>query len=152
VGTPQEIYRYPANIFVASFMGSPPMNMLPGRIIGRDASGVQIALPGNITVFVAAASDTVKVNDPVTLGARPEGLRQDSNGPLLGTTHLIERLGSITLIHADLDQGGRVIVQVGAIDDVRSRQRIALAIDPAHCNVFDNTGRALVRPAAFVPA
>jgi multiple sugar transport system ATP-binding protein len=146
VGTPLEIYRYPVNLFVAGFMGSPPMNRLSGRIVDSDHTGVRVALAGDVTVFVAATSDTVKVNDPVTLGVRPEGLRQDSTGSLLtslwGTIHLVERLGSISLIHADLDQGGRVIAQVGATDDARPRRRIGLSIDPAHCHVFDNTGRA----------
>ena len=146
VGTPLEIYRYPVNLFVAGFMGSPPMNRLPGRIVDSDHTGVRVALADDVTVFVAATSDTVKVNDPVTLGVRPEGLRKDSTGSLSsslwGTTHLVERLGSISLVHADLDQGDRVIAQVGATDDARPRRRIGLSIDPAHCHVFDDTGRA----------
>ena len=155
VGTPLEIYRYPKNRFVAGFMGSPPMNMLPGRITGSDPTGVRVELPGHVTIFVAATSDAVEVNDSVTLGVRPEGLRPDAAGSLVGTTHLVERLGSISLVHADLEHGGRVIAQVGANDDVGPRQRIALAIDPAHCHVFDDTGRALapvVRQQAAVPA
>jgi multiple sugar transport system ATP-binding protein len=144
VGTPLDIYRYPVNLFVAGFVGSPPMNMLPGRVTESDHTGVRVALTGNITVFVAATSDSVKVNDQVTLGVRPEGLRPHSSGSLSGTTHLVERLGSISLIHADLDLGGRVIAQVGATDEARPRERIGFTIDPAHCHVFDNTGRALV--------
>ena len=145
VGTPLEIYRHPVNLFVAGFMGSPPMNMLPGRIIDADSTAVRVMLPGNVTISVAASSTSIAVDDPVTLGVRPEGLCQDSTGSLSGTTSLVERLGSISLIHVDLDHGGRVIAQVGANEDVRPRQRIALAIDPAHCHVFDHSGRALAR-------
>ena len=155
VGTPLEIYRRPVNLFVAGFMGSPLMNMLPGRITAADRSGVRITLPGNITVLVAASSDAVKVDDEITLGVRPEGLRRDSAGSLVGVIHLVEQLGSISLIHADLELGARVIAQVGATDDARPRQRISLAIDPTHCHVFDNTGRALPhinREPASVPA
>jgi len=144
VGTPLEIYRHPVNLFVAGFMGSPPMNPLSGRIVESSNAGVHVALAGNIEVAVAATSSSVKVNDPVTLGVRPEGLRLDPTGSLSGTTHLVERLGSISLIHVDLDQGGRVIAQVGATEDVRPRQRVTLTIDPVHCHVFDSTGRALV--------
>ncbi len=113
VGTPLEIYRHPVNRFVAGFMGSPPMNMLAGRIVDADATGIRVALPGNTTIHVAAASDSVAVNDTVTLGVRPEGMRQDAAGSLNGTTHLVERLGSISLVHVELDHGGRVIAQVG---------------------------------------
>lgn len=151
VGTPLEIYRFPVNLFVAGFVGTPPMNMLTGRIIDADHTGVRVAFLGNIEIFVAATSGSVKVDDRVTLGIRPEGLRPDSTGPLFGTTHLIERLGSISLIHADLDHGARVVAQVGATDDVRSRQRIGLSMDPAHCHVFDDMGRAFT-PTTRQPA
>ena len=143
VGTPLEIYRHPVNLFVAGFMGSPPMNRLPARATEIDPRGVRVALPGNVTIVVAVAPGSVRVDDKVTLGVRPEGLRLDAASPLSGTIHLVERLGSLSLVHADLDQGGRVIAQLGATDDVRPRQRIGLAIDPAHCHVFDDTGRAL---------
>jgi multiple sugar transport system ATP-binding protein len=144
VGTPLEIYRRPVNLFVAGFMGSPPMNQLPGQIVHSSNVAVRVALAGNITVVVAATSQAAKLNDAVTLGVRPEGLRVDPAGSLSGTVHLVERLGSISLIHVDLDQGSRVIAQAGATEDVRSRQRVNLAIDPVHCHVFDAVGRALV--------
>jgi multiple sugar transport system ATP-binding protein len=147
VGTPLEIYRHPVNLFVAGFMGSPPMNQLQGQIVDCDNAGVRVALAGNIPVAVAATSQAAKLDDAVTLGVRPEGLRLDPAGPLSGTTHLVERLGSISLIHVDLDQGSRVIAQVGATEEVRPRQRINLTIDPVHCHVFDATGRALGRLA-----
>jgi multiple sugar transport system ATP-binding protein len=154
VGTPLEIYRRPVNLFVASFMGSPPMNQLPGQIVGSDAAGVRVAVAGNVVVPVAVASQSTKTDNRVTLGVRPEGLRLTSAaakagsaasaGPLSGTTHLVERLGSISLVHVDLDQGGRVIAQVGATEDVRPRQQVNLTIDSIHCHVFDQTGLALV--------
>jgi multiple sugar transport system ATP-binding protein len=148
VGTPLEVYRRPVNLFVAGFMGSPPMNVLSGRIIESDRTGVRVALAGDVTVFVAAASDAVGVNDRVTLGVRPEGVRVESvcSSPtsLRGTTHLVERLGSMSLVHVDLEHGGRLVAQVGAGDDTRPRQRIGLAFDSAQCHVFDSSGRALV--------
>jgi multiple sugar transport system ATP-binding protein len=166
VGTPLEIYRRPVNLFVAGFMGSPPMNQLPAQIVGFNESGVRVGLAGNVAVPVAVNSQAIKLNDRVTLGVRPEGLRLTaaaavpnaaaktgsaaetgsaaSGGPLSGTTHLVERLGSISLVHIDLDHGGRVIAQVGATEDIRPRQHVSLTIDPVHCHVFDETGRALV--------
>jgi len=144
VGTPLEIYRHPVNLFVAGFMGSPPMNQLPGQIVDCSNAGVRVELAGHVAVAIAATSRAVKMNDAVILGVRPEGLRLDPAGSLAGTIHLVERLGSISLIHVDLDQGSRVIAQVGATEDVRSRQRVTLTIEPVHCHVFDQTGRALM--------
>ena len=143
VGTPQEIYRRPANTFVAGFIGTPPMNMLPARIITRESAGVRLALPGQSTVSLPLASNASNIGDAVTLGVRPEGLKPQSTGVLSGTTHLVERLGAITLIHVDLDSGGRAIAQVGANEEVRTRERISLAIDADHCNLFDHDGNAL---------
>ncbi len=142
VGTPSEIYRHPANLFVAGFMGSPPMNMLPARITGRNADGVRVAISDQCDVFVAATSDAAKINDMVTVGIRPEALRPDAGGALSGVTHLVERLGAVSLIHVDLDQGDRLIAQVSATDDTQVRQRVGLAIDSAHCHVFDSAGQA----------
>ena len=151
VGTPLEIYRHPVNLFVAGFIGSPPMNFLPGRIENCDQAGVQVSLPGNVTTFVAATSDVVKVNDEVTLGIRPEGLRPDAAGVLRGITHRVERLGAVSLLHAELDGGAGVVAQIGAIDEVVPRQRISLAIDPAQCHVFDGNGKALVPVGSRFP-
>ena len=144
VGTPLEIYRHPANLFVAGFMGSPRMNMLPGRIVGFDGGGVSVELPGGYTIFLAAGADSAKLGDQVTLGVRPEGLHLNSAGSLPGIVRLVERLGSLSLIHVDLEQGASVIAQVGGADEARPHQRVQLAIDPAHCHVFDDTGSALV--------
>jgi len=145
VGTPLEIYRHPANLFVAGFMGSPRMNMLPGRIVGLDDGGVAVELPGGSKVFLAAGADSAKLGDQVTFGIRPEGLHLKSAGALPGIVRLVERLGSLSLIHVDLEQGASVIAQVGGTDEARPHQRVRLEIDPTYCHVFDETGRALAR-------
>jgi multiple sugar transport system ATP-binding protein len=144
VGTPVQIYRHPANLFVAGFMGSPRMNMLPGRIAGFDDGGLAVQLPGGSKVFTAASADSAKLDDQVTFGIRPEGLQLTSVGALSGIVRLVERLGSLSLIHVDLEHGASVIAQVGGIDEVRPHQQVQLAIDPTHCHVFDDIGRALV--------
>jgi len=144
VGTPLEVYRHPVNLFVAGFIGSPPMNLLPGRIEKCDQTGVHVSLPGNVTTFVAATSDAAQVHHEVTLGIRPEGLRPNPAGMLRGITHRVERLGAVSLLHAELDGGARVIAQIGAIEEVVPRQRINFAMDPAQCHVFDGDGQALV--------
>ena len=56
---------------------------------------------------------------------------------------LVERLGSLSLVHVDLDHGASLIAQVGGAEEIRPYQRIQLAIDPTYCHVFDETGRAL---------
>lgn len=88
IGTPAEVYARPANTFVASFIGSPPMNLLPGQL--RDGSFVGA---GGAFALDAAAGD-------VTLGIRPEHVRiaPDGSGHFNGTVFSSELLGDCTIL------------------------------------------------------
>ena len=83
VGPPQEVYERPANLFVAGFIGTPPMNTIAGRRSYRTATALAVALPG---AGVAAArrarstrSDATGVDD-VVIGVRPEHLCSRADG------------------------------------------------------------------------
>jgi len=143
VGTPLQLYHHPANLFVAGFIGSPRMNFLKGRVARLDDTGVAVELAGGARIAVPVEAGTMGVDDPVTLGVRPEALRLDAVGPLAGTVRLVERLGGLTLIHVDLDQDGPVIVQIEGSDGTAPHQRVTLQVDPAACQLFDATGRAM---------
>ena len=105
VGKPIELYRRPANRFVAGFIGSPPMNFLDGRLQLSDgrttfvSESVRMELPGRS--FVAGA------NEPAALGIRPEdlGIASDASidGPRLsGRVLLVERLGGTSHVYLDV--------------------------------------------------
>jgi multiple sugar transport system ATP-binding protein len=108
VGTPLEVYNNPANVFVARFIGSPGMNLVPATLLdGADglvadlgAAGRSRPLPGNIA---AAARAGNKQN--VWFGFRPEelGIATAGEGINLGIT-FVERIGARTIVH--LDAGG----------------------------------------------
>jgi multiple sugar transport system ATP-binding protein len=143
IGTPLEIYHCPENLFVAGFIGSPRMNALLGRVAGIDNGGLAVELPGGAKIVVAAEAGAARPRDEVTLGIRPEGLRPDPAGALAGTVSLIERLGALSLMYVDLDQGASVIAQISGGEAEKPHQRIRLAIDPTCCHVFDRSGLAL---------
>ena len=102
VGTPLDLYDYPANMFVGSFIGSPAMNFLAGTVrslagdvVLETASGIRLKLDGELAAFA---------DRPVTLGIRPEHIAlADADEGLSGTIASIEPTGSETFI----------IVQVG---------------------------------------
>ena len=101
VGAPLELYDRPANTFVAGFIGSPAMNMLPGRVQGGKAvleDGTALPLPPGIAVTAGAE---------ITYGVRPEHLGVGSDG-LAGTVSVVEPTGSET----------HVVLRVGAKDVV----------------------------------
>lgn len=97
VDTPLEVYRRPANRFVATFIGSPAMNLIDGTVSdGRfTADGVEASWPTSVP-------DGPITNKPVTLGVRPEELRIASEGePVFAAGYLanVEQLGHETLAH-----------------------------------------------------
>ena len=154
-GTPLELYHHPANLFVAGFIGSPRMNLLPARVTTAGPDGVTVVLPvgGTVTVPVGGGA----VDAPVMLGIRPEALRPDPEGALAGTVRLVEQLGGLTLLHVGVEglEAG-LIVQIEGSAPTRAHQPIRLAVDPAACHLFAPDGvalprltrHALVQPAA----
>jgi ABC-type sugar transport system ATPase subunit len=114
VDTPEQVYRLPCNLFVARFVGSPAMNLLPGTLIGR--------------------------GDDVIVGARPEILRPaaDLPGGLLIelAAEVVEPLGSDVYVHGSI-AGEAVVARLPGNVRVSPGERLALAVDPAELHVFD---------------
>ncbi|MEI7859581.1 MAG: sn-glycerol-3-phosphate ABC transporter ATP-binding protein UgpC [Acidimicrobiales bacterium] len=137
VAAPQDLYERPGNTFVASFLGSPGMNLLPARCAGGVLSidGASIDLGGS----VAAIAD-----GPVTLGVRPESASLDSTG-IAASVVLVEQLGAETHVICALADGTRVVVR-------QRNQRVrpdlgdpvAITVDPEALHFFDaETGERL---------
>jgi sn-glycerol 3-phosphate transport system ATP-binding protein len=134
LGTTDDIYNRPANTFVAAFMGSPPMNLIPGVI----TSGVLHV--GDTTVTSVPSPD-----GPVTVGVRPEHLRLEvGHGPGMvpARVDFVEPLGSHVLVTALVEQTP-VIVHAPAGTELESGTEIGLAMPPERTYFFDaETGDA----------
>ncbi len=96
VGTPMELFMNPANIFVAGFLGSPPMNQMPGTVTekGVEIDGIIIAVSGNLSA---------QVGRKVIVGIRPEHVslqKEKGTTALPINLDLVEPLGSEALLHA----------------------------------------------------
>ncbi len=109
VGAPQDVYDHPANVFVAGFIGSPPMNLLRGS-----ATGGRIAV-GDVELVNPQAP-----NGDVLVGIRPEGLRpvgQDHAGPVFEVcVEVVEPLGDEVLVHGSIE-GRDMDVQTREADE-----------------------------------
>lgn len=91
IGKPQEVYDDPTNLFVAKFLGTPPINVFSGRIEG-----------GKLYVGDDAVLDVKGVEDQeVTVGIRPEGFIVDNNGPLHCNLHSVEVMGRDVSVVSD---------------------------------------------------
>jgi len=131
VGAPQEVYDRPANAFVARFIGSPPMNLLPATA-GDDG----IAVAGGSLPAPPGAS----VHGPVTVGVRPEHLRDASPGEraLAVQLRVVESLGHERLLVCDTGDGDPVIVRRPADAAVPEHgATLRLTVDAANVHVFD---------------
>ena len=148
VGAPMEVYREPANAFVAGFLGAPPMNLLAAR-----------AEPGETGTELRVGAAKVHLPQslppgPVTLGVRPEALQPSGEvglGRLEGRITGIEQLGAETIVAFDLTAGGAVGVTVRArLDNSFAAgigDHIALPVPPGSLHVFDAETGAMIRRA-----
>jgi multiple sugar transport system ATP-binding protein len=136
--TPLGLYDRPRNLFVAGFIGSPAMNLLPGR---RVADGVEV---GGIVVPVARALEASTTSE-VTLGVRPEGARLVADGDagsLSAGVELVEELGSDAFIYTTLAGGGRMVVRSAGRDHPGMGERVGVAIVPERAHVFETASGA----------
>jgi multiple sugar transport system ATP-binding protein len=140
VGTPMEVYSRPASRFVAGFIGSPAMNLLPVTLTG---SGDRVAARLGDGAVVPLPSGPPG-EGPWELGIRPEALAVVTDGGSTGATAtVVERLGDRTLIHAKLADGIQVIAQDSGKSVVRAGDRVRLSFDASALHLFDGQGRAV---------
>jgi multiple sugar transport system ATP-binding protein len=111
VGTPLELYHHPANLFVAGFIGSPQMNLIPCQVAGVGPNEVLVSLPGGGNLSVSVQPDGVQTGEAVTLGIRPDHVRISPEGALTGRVELVEELGENHLLYVDAGQGRRLTLR-----------------------------------------
>jgi sn-glycerol 3-phosphate transport system ATP-binding protein len=150
IGTTDEIYNSPANTFVAGFMGSPPMNLVPG-----------VVHDGTVRVAGAPVARVSSPDHRVIVGVRPEDLRVGGPGSdtVPATVDFCEPLGSHVLVHVLVDAAGspdgdattRVIVQAPPTTVFDPGAAVGLTVSPAKTYLFDaETGAADRSPQRVV--
>jgi ABC-type sugar transport system ATPase subunit len=142
MGTPMELYHRPKDLFVAGFLGSPPMNFLSGRLRTGD-QGREFAAPG----LAVAMPDVSTPDGPATLGIRPEDLTTASGerGPglmLSGTVTHVEHLGAETLVEFSTGEAGtqRLIARLAGTRPVATRDRIEMHAGLGSLRLFGEDG------------
>jgi len=146
-GPPLELYERPRNLFVAGFIGSPRMNLLPARLALSGSRGSSVELEDGARIVVPISTDGLKSGEKVTLGIRPEHLVARPDGPFIGTVALVERLGAECYVHLGLDNRRILVLRQDGSLDVGDGVRLTLG--PANdraWHLFACDGTAL--PAA----
>jgi ABC-type sugar transport system ATPase subunit len=116
VGPPQAVYDRPANLFVARFIGNPPMNTVTGRVVNGAGAVRAVAIPGGeipVAPEIGAAITRLGV-DEVVVGVRSEHLKVGSDGPIEATVSVIESLGHERHVFCRLTDGQPLIVRQAA--------------------------------------
>ncbi len=144
VGTPAEVYARPANAFVARFVGSPPMAMLPGVIAGAEGGRVQVRLAEGMMLATAVPAGGLVAGTEIEVGLRPEHVRLAAPGTsgAAAEVELVERLGDRTFIYARLAGGAEIIALEPGFGTVRPGDAAALVIDGEAAHIFTAGGAA----------
>jgi multiple sugar transport system ATP-binding protein len=139
-GTPEEIYNRPASLFVADFIGSPPMNFI--RFNGGLKKGAAKIRIGESTVGVPAVHEEVAPGEMV-LGVRPEHIRFDDASKLRGAVYESEYLGTTQIVAVEL---GKTIVKarIPSGRSFRVGEHVGLSFDTPKLSLFQaGSGRAI---------
>jgi ABC-type sugar transport system ATPase subunit len=143
IATPRELYDHPANAFVAGFIGNPPMNLLPGRIVTGAHGGSAVAVAGGTLPLATGVRPPSATDGRVTVGIRPEALTLAADGApasLRLTVEHVEWLGHETLGHLKAADGDtRVVARLPGMRELTTGQPVTMAVDPARVYLFAPT-------------
>ena len=141
VGSPLELYEKPENEFVAQFIGSPAMNLLPGKIIHTGAQTVIEMAAGGRAVSNVPTLDEDLGKD-VNVGVRPEDFHEAEGGDHIfeGKVNITEALGEVTLLYFEPQGDADPVIGKlqGIHKDLRGRE-VRLTADPSKVQVFHDT-------------
>ena len=181
VDAPQKLYDYPANLFVAGFIGTPQMNFFDAVITGTktkvcvEFEGHKIVYPKAIASKIINLEEYLNTGKPVVLGVRPEDFHDDemfiSNSPdtLIDVkVEVVEKLGAETLLYCTFDKGEddaddgrikslvdnatRLIAKVDSRTKTEVDQTIKLGVDIVHAHLFDKETELSILEGEGTPA
>ncbi|WP_172147347.1 ABC transporter ATP-binding protein [Pseudomonas tumuqii] len=141
-GTPKQIYNDPANLFVASFIGSPPMNFIPLRLQRRDGQLLALLDSGQARCELPLGAMEAGFEDrEVILGIRPEQIllatdESRNQSSIRAEVEVIEPTGPDTLVFVELNQT-KVCCRMAPDDAPQVGQTLELQFDPSKVLLFD---------------
>jgi multiple sugar transport system ATP-binding protein len=148
VGKPLELYHYPADRFVAGFIGSPKMNFLPVKVTATAIDQVQVELPNRQQVWLPVESSEVQVGANMSLGIRPEHLLPSdiADVTLEGEVQVVEQLGHETQIHIQIPAiRQNLVYRQNDVVLVKEGATFAIGLPPERCHLFREDGNACRR-------
>jgi len=143
VDTPHNVYHRPANLFVGTFIGLPPINRFTCALQRQGDTATLTTKRFSLPLPDGIAGQLDDASGPITLGVRPEFMAISERGVLPGVVKLVEMMGSRTLVLLDTD-GDDVRVLVQGDPALREGERVGLTPALSHAFYFDQGGRNLL--------
>ena len=137
MGTPRDIYHRPANLFVARFVGSPPMNILEGVVVARTQTELHVDVARRILHIPGVFADVAR-GTKISLGIRPERLRLSppTAALLKGEVTLVEHLGGETLLQVQTSNEIALAIKCPGDSEAAVGDEVGLECNFAGASVF----------------
>lgn len=138
VGTPMDLFNRPVNEFVAGFLGSPKMNFFDGKLsrIAADKTRASFAGEGIEVKDIRLVSKDKKAGIQARIGIRPQHLKPDPNGQLVGKVTLVERLGTETIVELVSKKGTPFRFVSGDVSDLSIGDEARFSFDQSLAHLF----------------
>lgn len=148
VDTPQMIYSMPNNMFVASFVGSPPMNFIEGKLLEGGSNLLEFHTQRYYLTLLPKQSEALKrsnkINRSVIMGIRSENIHVGDayretfpKAQIVGSVKLTELMGADTYLYTDIGAGNQLIVRVDSDTQVSENEKIELTLNMGKALFFD---------------
>lgn len=141
VGTPAEVYDRPADLFVASFVGSPGMNLIPGEVAGVGSRAMFVSEQGRVRVDVLLEQRARVPSGRAVLGVRCEHVHEDAEGSIAARVVTEEYLGSARNVHVEAECG-RLVMRTDAASARALGATLRLRLDASQISIFDGATEA----------
>lgn len=152
-GSPLELYQQPLNRFVATFIGSPTINLMPARVLTVSDQGVYLKFDNGAHALATVDGYGLQLGEIVEVGVRsehgevwPAGERADSDDLLLDVEiNLVEHLGESNLLYVRADDDQVLVLRGDGNAEVRLGERLLMRVRPQALYVFRSDGSACKR-------
>jgi len=139
VGTPLDLFDNPVNLFVASFIGSPKINILEARVLSLDGQSAVLGLPGGAKLTWTASAAPPRVDSVVRLGIRPQHLVQTSEpGDLEIEVDHTEHLGGVSYVYGHLEDGSKLTLESRLNRTASRRDKLWVGLQPDQVFLFSD--------------
>ena len=154
VGTPQEVFDHPANLFVAGFIGVPQMNYYDARLTRAADGSYTVEVQGASFVPSAAKQERLRnagvESQDIILGVRPENISIATEGPVItGKVDVTEMMGADVHVHVSNSSGDTIIIErsvLHASDALRIGDSVSFTFDGDSMHLFSKATELNLEP------